>query len=137
MFGSDGSLKHFDGKSIQSDTAGGLLQDTQVTSLLREPGGALWLGTSKGLFRYVGEVWKQYSTADSLPGEAVSSLAFGADGALWVSVYGKGVSRFDGKTWQTFTTMDGLVDNDIDAMTAASDGSVWFASLSGVGRYSP
>jgi signal transduction histidine kinase len=64
--------------------------------LAEDRSGALWIGTSDGLLRYAGGVFRRYAMADGLPSPAVLSLAPTDDGFLFVLTSG-GLVRYDGQ----------------------------------------
>ncbi len=60
------------------------LQNLSVQVVLQERAGFLWAGTQNGLYRYDGNRFTAFSTADGLPGTRIESLHESADGTLWV-----------------------------------------------------
>ncbi|HQF70063.1 MAG TPA: hypothetical protein PLH39_02155, partial [Promineifilum sp.] len=95
-------------------------------------GGLLWAATDGGLV-----VWDgagnaaRFTTEHGLPANRVTSLAIGADGAIWAGTVA-GLGRYDGRAWQTFTTADGLPADAIRDLAADRDGNVWAATAAGL-----
>jgi photosystem II stability/assembly factor-like uncharacterized protein len=56
--------------------------------------GAVWLGTSEGIFRYNGQTWQQFTAQDGLPDNKVTAIAEDADGWLWFGT-GDGAVHID------------------------------------------
>ena len=155
----DAGLFRYDGKNWQGFSDH--LPSRSVTALAFAPDGALWVGTdNRGLAQYKNGIWKTipltYPTdPDKLT--IVSSIAFQANGNVWVSlsldtVAGgimierestmdfqkmlNGVLSFDGKTWKVVSTQDGLVDNEIMSMKVDQQNNIWFGSYNhGVSRF--
>lgn len=107
----------------------------RINALLRTPEGALWVGTSHGLYRYQNGEWK--IPAELLSAVFITSLAMAPDQTLWLGTYGKGIYRYDGQTWQRTGTKDGLVDSIIHGIAIAPDGAIWVTSPSGLGYLAP
>lgn len=63
----------------------------QITALAPAANGALWLGTTEGLFGYDGRVWNHFTAADGLAANHVTHVAVATDGSVWVGTAG-GVS---------------------------------------------
>ena len=68
---------------------------------------SIWIGTSKGLFRYIekgvaeasSSHWLRYTDKNGLPNNIVCGLATVADGSVWASTYrGLGLIAADGQT---------------------------------------
>ncbi len=72
--------------------------DCDITSLVKDRDGFLWIGTNEGLMRYDGinlDVYREVpGDSTSLPNDMVSSLACADDGRIWASTTA-GICRFD------------------------------------------
>ncbi len=96
--------------------------------------GLLWAATDGGLV-----VWDsagasaRFTTEHGLPANRVTSLAIGADGAIWAGTLG-GLGRYDGRAWQTFATADGLPADAVRDLAVDRDGNVWVATAAGLAR---
>lgn len=59
------------------------------------PDGAVWVASeSSGAFRFDGTGWIQYTTADGLAANSLTSIAVAPDGTVWFGTKKSGVSRF-------------------------------------------
>jgi len=78
------------------------------------------------------QIFTNYTEADGLISNSVSSVVVDADDNLWFGT-NKGISRFDGTTWTNYN-MDnsGLVDNVITAIFIDRDGVLWAGTDFGV-----
>ncbi len=72
-------------------TEHGLVGD-QISAVLQDARGFVWVATATGLSRFNGARFTNYDERDGLPPGLVSSLAETADGSLWAATYG-GVAR--------------------------------------------
>lgn len=102
---------------------------------LAQSNGLLWAATDGGLV-----VWDatgaaaRFNVEHGLPANRVTSVAIGADGAVWAGTVA-GLGRYDGRAWQTFTTADGLPADAIRDLAVDLDGDVWAATAAGLARY--
>lgn len=69
-----------------------------IYSILQDKQGFLWLGTSTGLLRYDGHVFKRYShnpsDSTSLSGDFIWSIAEDSSGDLWIGTSGRGLNKY-------------------------------------------
>jgi photosystem II stability/assembly factor-like uncharacterized protein len=93
-------------------------------------GGALFAGTTVGLFQWRDDHWERIA---GVPAVSVYSIERGMDGAMYLATDTRGIftSTDDGKTW---THLPGL-DDEIVAGVAALDARTIFAGTSGHGAF--
>ncbi len=60
------------------------LANLNVSSIVQDHIGYLWVGTENGLYRYDGNQFKRYGSNAGLPERTIQSLYIGTDGTLWV-----------------------------------------------------
>ncbi len=78
------------------------LPQSQVTSLLEDEFGYIWLGTRGGGLSYFdGTKFRTYTRSEGLLSNLVLSIFKSDDGDLWIGG-GRGVSRFNGTIFKTF-----------------------------------
>lgn len=95
-----GGLARFDGQQFRNYTTSEGLPGNHIFMLYKDPGGALWVGTSKGLSRLerATEQFQTISSREGLYADNVFSMANAQDGSVWVGSFG-GVARLWGKGW--------------------------------------
>jgi diguanylate cyclase (GGDEF)-like protein len=76
------------------------LNNLNVTCLLQDQTGYLWVGTDNGLFRYDGNAFRGYGHAEGLPNTEILSLAEAPSGALWIGT-NSGVAEASGERFHT------------------------------------
>jgi ligand-binding sensor domain-containing protein len=113
-----------------------IMNPNQVTALLQDKGGDLWLGTAGGgAFRYDGESFTSYLSEDGTLYEDglyhnwISSLAEDRAGNIWLtSMSGGGVTRIDGEQLTQYMPEQGLSDHFVRSSLVDSEGKLWFGS---------
>jgi hypothetical protein len=106
----------------------------RVAKIAITPDGLVWGATGRhGVVRFDGQGWKEYTTADGLPSNAIVDIGVAPDGLLW-AVTDYGVATFDGSAWVSVDDVPGW----IKTMAFAPDGSIWFGTSAGtVENYEP
>jgi ligand-binding sensor domain-containing protein/signal transduction histidine kinase len=111
----------FDGRSVE------------VTDLLLDRHGALWIGTNDdGLYRiYAGEV-NHYRSQNGLSGDYVMKLYEDGERNLWVGT-SKGIDRFRDNRIATYSMAEGLCTTEVDSVLATRDGTLWIGGSDALG----
>jgi ligand-binding sensor domain-containing protein len=113
----------------------------EVLSLAPHPDGALWVGTSFGLFLVYGDGRaERYTTREGLPGDFISTL-LSDDERLWVGTTRGGLAVMTpavphGKfaVSRVLTVADGLPSSWVNEIRKTSDGALWVATDAGLAR---
>jgi two-component sensor histidine kinase len=77
------------------------LPSNTVYSITRQNNGYLWFSTNKGLSRFNGINFKNFSTFDNLPDNDVLNTTEDGDGRLWLSTFGGYLCYFKNDTFHT------------------------------------
>ncbi|MBT3605658.1 MAG: diguanylate cyclase, partial [Candidatus Latescibacteria bacterium] len=91
--------------------------------------------------RYDGKNFEQYTTANGLAYDWVTSITEDQYGYLWFGTShpwtneGGGITRFDGTQFTTFTTKDGLADNKVYNIIESKNGDLWIGTGNGLSRF--
>ena len=116
------------------------LPSSQVSSIVQDRAGFVWLATSDGLARYDGQRFLvfRFDPRDktSLSTSYVTRLLVAKDGALWVGTEGGGVNRYHpgDSTFERFLPSDApdtLKSGSILALAEGSDGKIWIGTGGG------
>ncbi len=125
------------------------LTNNDITALLQDQQGFLWVGTRDGLNRYDGYTVVTYrheaGNPNSLSHNEVRALFEDRDGMLWIATNGGGVTRYDPRR-ATFETLryeagnpQSLGGDLIFSIHQSADGQLWFGGpkISGLTRFDP
>ena len=124
----DLGLVRFDGVQFQPLSAEQfpLAANDQISCLLVDRQGQLWVGTAEGcLLQGGGGKFNQVASAAATGGKKLTALAEDAQGALWVATLGAGLRCYQDGVWQLFTRTNGLPSDRVTAVRAAAHGQIW------------
>jgi len=131
-----GGLSCWDGGKLTTYTQeDGLLSDN-ITSLVEDDVGGIWIGTKHGLCRFDGQQFINYGEEFGLRNLHHWSAVKDASGQLWFATRG-GIYRTDGKHFQWLTEADGLPSNNVIGLLPQSDGSMIICTARGIVNYQP
>jgi len=102
-------------------------------------GSRLWAGTEKGLAlldKRTGRVERVFDADSGLPFSAVTALARGRAGEIWVGTMG-GLARISAGRVDSFTQLDSGLANNVIYGVAVDRTDVWIATAAGLNRFDP
>lgn len=106
------------------------LTNLATTSLAQDDEGHLWVGTEGGLFRYDGQRFKNFGTAEGLTDLLVNDVQ-PLPGGLFILTQ-SGPFRFDGHRFHTWGPQDGVPAKGFACVARQGSGHVWMGSLKGL-----
>jgi ligand-binding sensor domain-containing protein len=109
---------------------GGALS-SDVTVLLEDSSGVLWVGTTGGLGRRAGEAWTRFGTENGLPADEVLALAEALD-TVWAGTP-EGLARFDSEA-DAWEVEGELPPEPVTALLATTAGELWAGGPAGLWR---
>lgn len=123
------------------------IPDNNVTALVQDRAGFLWIGTPNGLIRYDGYRFTRFArdpnNPNSLGGVFIRALLIARDGQLWVGTDADGVSVYDAASAR-FTRYShdpqqpgSLSHDQVRALAQDRDGSIWVGTRAGLDRFDP
>ncbi len=107
------------------------LDGTSVYSLAKDNSGHVWLGTSRGLYRFDGESFRFFSTAGPLRTDNIFAIAVGAYGKLWLGT-DEGIGCFENNRISNFSKKMGFPNYLSPALHCDSSGNLWIGSRKGL-----
>jgi len=108
----------------------GLVQ-SQVTALLLDRQGFLWLGTYGGLSRWDGRRFRNFQTQDGLTGVNIRVIHEARDGRIFVGT-ASGLNIWTGNDFEVFDSTQGLGTVSVRDIVDTADGRLWVATGDGV-----
>ena len=117
------------------NVANGLAHD-QITSLLQDSRGYLWIGTFEGVSRFDGYSFVSYDTTHGLGTYVINDLAEDVAGRVWVATNGSGIARLEDapgahKPFTTFLPGPGAAVN-VNVVAVDHLGRLWCGTDSGI-----
>ncbi len=107
------------------------LVHSQITSLMQDSKGYMWIGTLGGLSRWDGIKYKNYYTHNGLPSSRIMDIAETSDGTIFLAAYGGGVLKIKNDVMDTISISDGLLNNNISQIEIDKNGNLFFFGNSG------
>ena len=108
------------------------LSRNQVTDILQDKDGFIWIGTYYGLNRYDGYSFVPFyhdpEDSTSLSSNDISVLYIDRSGKLWIGTSNAGLNLYDEKNNQFIRLLPFI--NGINAITENEEGQLWIASSS-------
>jgi ligand-binding sensor domain-containing protein/signal transduction histidine kinase len=108
------------------------LGERQVRCLYEDRSGAVWIGTSAGVFRSRGE------SLESFPGEAtlsvydVRTLLQDRAGIFWIGTHGSGLLRVEGSKVTPIDSGGGTPEREIRSLCECRQGNLWVGTTAGL-----
>lgn len=107
----------------------------RVTALAKANDGAIYFGSTDGLYKYdyVNNSKVAFKQSDPLLNENVVALCTTADNLLWMATSGNGIVALkDDKVLLHITEKEGIINNSSRSITAAIPGQVWLGTAGGI-----
>jgi ligand-binding sensor domain-containing protein len=116
---------------------------------LQDKTGNLWFGTTgRGVYKYDGKTFTQFTIADGLNSNTVWSMLEDTEGNIWIGT-NKGLCRYDGKTFSAIlinanfdnllfnnaSNYNSTLKNEVWSMMQDKNGKLWFGTSEGVYCY--
>ncbi len=115
-----------------------LLEGTpQITCILPDPGGGIWVGTrSTGLHRLSPPRVRSLGQKEGLAARTVQTVGEPSPGVLWVGTWGAGLYEFDSGKFRNVIPLNLEPDTTyINVIMAAKDGSCWVGMGNGLHQF--
>jgi signal transduction histidine kinase/ligand-binding sensor domain-containing protein len=135
--GTTAGLVRFDGVKFTEVKLGRHVEPSGigVTALTEDSRGQVWVGTQQdGVFELGHGSVRQFTQAQGLLDENITSLAAGNDGFVWIGTR-SGLNLFAGSEIKSFTQGDGLPDDFVSSVHVARSGTVWITTRGGMCRF--
>lgn len=101
------------------------LPSPSVSAVAADPGGGVWVGTTRGVAHFDGERWTSFLAGNGPISSVVLSVAVAPTGVAWIGT-DRGISRFDGQEWTSYDESDGIPAGFVQVAEADGQGRIWF-----------
>ncbi len=110
----------------------GNLPTHEVSALLEDRNGRIWVGThGGGLFRFGGRGNSNEPDYSGLEGKIITALFEDRQGSLWAGTMEHGLFKYQGGRWSSYTVKEGLASNNIFCFYEDRRGNLWIGSQGG------
>jgi len=132
---SEGLFQFQQGRLVALSSIAGLA-DNQVSAILVDKGGQLWVGGGAGLHVLREEHQFKLGPAEGLGAGVVAGVAEVSSGVLWAIQPGRGLFRWEGRSFRRLNAA-GLDagDSKLSALLVTRDGGCWLACSNGLVLY--
>jgi signal transduction histidine kinase/ligand-binding sensor domain-containing protein len=110
----------------------GLDPRLEITALLTDRDGALWIGTrGQGLFHLYQDRIDRFAQSDGLSNDTVLSLLQDKEGSIWAGTDG-GLDRFREYAVTRISRQEGMLPGNVTSLFPARAGGVWIGTMNGL-----
>jgi signal transduction histidine kinase/ligand-binding sensor domain-containing protein/AraC-like DNA-binding protein len=125
------------------------LGTTQLYLLYEDSKGTIWIGSDKGLIKYIPDADKNYGkfqqythddkNPNSISSNVVRSIMEDNTGTLWIGTDGGGLNKFNVKkeTFTIYTMENGLPSNTIWGILVDGKSNLWLSTNNGLSKLNP
>lgn len=103
------------------------ISDINITSVITDNTGALWLGTDNGLIKYENEKIQTYTLDANKNSDLISCLLLDYEDNLWIGTYA-GLFKYRQNPFVSYGSEDGLTDRFIYGILRDTKDRLWVGS---------
>ncbi len=103
--------------------------------LYRDPSGDLWMGTTRGLFRFHEDAAVAVAGASQVAELNVRCILRSVDGSLWIGTAGRGLWRHQDNSWTQIENSEMLRNGRVYALHESPPGVIWAGTQNGLVRW--
>jgi len=129
----NGLYKLEGGEWINYTNSEGLLSN-QISSLVIDNEGKLWIGTNIGGSKFSNDVWTRYVTSDGLVNEYVTCITEDQQNNIWILTQ-EGFFKYDHAEWFGYMIHNGLFNNIITAIACDHNNEIWVGPAEGLIKF--
>ncbi len=107
-----------------------------VSALVTDSKGRLWIGAEEGVGYLDGKSWKLFTGKEGLPYNKFTCAGAGPDGTVWFGTE-RGVIEVKNDYFKYRFSRRWLPDDYVNDITVKTDGTVWIATNKGISQIAP
>jgi len=113
------------------------LPSDQITAVLQDSRGFLWIGTSEGVSRFDGRLFTNFSVRDGLGIGQVNQIieSMKSPGTIYLALAGGGVTKYAGGAFTTRQLDSSFISNYVMSIVEDSLGDFWCTTSAGLYRF--
>jgi len=115
-------------KAVARLAVGRELPAGRIQALTADREGALWIGTSKGLVRWVNGKLERFPVTDPLATASILAVTEDREGDLWVGTETGGLQILRDRRFHVIDTREGLSTDRTTTVIADKSGKVWIGT---------
>ncbi|MFD3001202.1 two-component regulator propeller domain-containing protein [Pontibacter toksunensis] len=108
------------------------LPQSQITALVQDHQGFLWVATRGGLSRFDGINFRTYTKKDGLASHNITRLYKDSRKQVWIGTSDAGMVVYNGTRFKRIAAAQGLPANQINDISEDSLGQLWVATDKGI-----
>jgi len=85
------------------------LSSSEVYCQIQDSAGYMWFGTSRGLSRFDGYTFENYTASNGLPSNSIIKMFYDKTGRIWFATYDGALSYYENKSFKIFEQNDTLI----------------------------
>jgi len=107
---------------------------SEISALAQTKDGYLWIGSTRGLFRFDGIKFEEYQPQPGvdLPSHSIYSLMATPEGGLWIAFEPNGLGFYKHGSLTVFTRREELPDSATHCFARDNDGRIWAGTQTGL-----
>ena len=130
-----GGLHIYDGQHMQCFNRKNGLPDDNITALLEDAAGNIWIGMENGLCKFDGRKMLYFSDSLGLNIANVSALTEGKDSEIWIGTLFSGIIRYQDGSFTHFSEENGLARKIVLDLETDTKGNLWIATAGGLSKF--
>ncbi len=113
------------------NTGSGLISNF-IFDLRQDDNGFIWIATDRGLSRFDGKSFTNFTKADGLSDNFIYTIFSSSDGSLWFGTYQGGITRMNAEGFLIISEDDGLLSNGVLHISEDKFGRMYFMTEKGL-----
>ncbi len=104
--------------------------DSKVYTIVQDKNHYVWLGSPRGVWRFDGKTFRNFSENDGLASGSVRVLFIDKSENLWIGHEGGGITRYNGKIFEKLLFPDSVIRSNITSINQDNDQNLWITTES-------
>lgn len=113
----------FDNYTVQD----GIVQ-SNVSAIVQDNSGDIWLGTESGVSRFNGKTFRNYSTDDGLADNNITAILLDKKGYVWFGHANGGLTKYNGQTFEPILSDQLPKDATIFSLHQDTKDRIWIST---------